>query len=157
MEIDERIPMNTSERAAWIALVLTPVTVAGYLVVVVPQLAGTAVGEIGWQVPMLWSMGINFVGTIVVTILVTIVAGIGAGLRHQELETGTDERDRGIDRLGGRVALGISAAGLLAVLVLAMIEVDVFWIGNAAFLIGAIGATAGAIAQVGAYRGVLRG
>jgi hypothetical protein len=115
------------------------------------------VAGLAWQVPMLWSIGINFVGTIVVTILATIVAGIGAGLRHHELDTSTDVRDRDIDRLGGRVALTISAGGLLAALVLAMLELDPFWIGSTAFLIGAIGATAGAIAQVRAYRGVFRG
>lgn len=157
MDADERIPLTTSERAAWIAAVLTPLTAAGYFVVVMPQLATSPVAGLAWQVPMLWSIGVNFVGTIVVTILATIVAGIGAGLRHHELDTSTDVRDRDIDRLGGRVALTISAGGLLAALVLAMLELDPFWIGSTAFLIGAIGATAGAIAQVRAYRGVFRG
>ncbi|MCS0500207.1 hypothetical protein [Protaetiibacter mangrovi] len=157
MDLDERIPMTTSERTAWIAAVLTPATVVGYLVVVAPQLASTPVDRLGWQAPMLWSMGINFVGTIVLTILATIVAGIGAGIRHEELDTSSDQRDRDIDRHGGRVALSISAAGLLAVLVLAMLELDAFWIGNAAFVVGAIGATAGSIAQIAAYRGTFRG
>lgn len=157
MHADERIPLTTSERAAWIAAVLTPVTAIGYFVVVVPQLATTPARDIGWQVPMLWSMGINFIGTIVVTILATIVAGIGAGLRREKLDTASDERDRDIDRHGGRVALGVASLGLLAALVLAMLEFDPFWIGSAAFLIGALGATAGAIAQLRAYRGVFRG
>lgn len=157
MEKTERVPLTTSERAAWIAAVLTPLTVLGYLAVVVPQLTSGPVSAIGWQGAMLWAIGINFVGTIVVTILATIVAGIGAGLRHEELDTASDERDRDIDRYGGRVALGIAAAGLLAALVLAMLELEPFWIGNAVFLIGAVGATAGAIAQVRAYRGVFRG
>jgi hypothetical protein len=154
---DDRIPATTSERTAWVAAVLTPLTAAGYVIVVAPQLSSTPVAGLGWQTPMLWSIGINFVGTIIVTILVTIVAGIGAGLRREELDTTSDERDRDIDRYGGRVALSIAAGGLLAALVLAMLELDPFWIGSAAFLIGAIGATAGAIAQLRAYRGAFRG
>jgi hypothetical protein len=157
MDADDRIPATTSERAAWVAMVLTPLTVAGYLIVVLPQLADTPLAAVDWQVPLLWSIGINLVATILVTMLVTIIAGIGAGLRREEFDTASDERDRGIDRHGTRVALTISAGGLLAVLVLAMFEVHPFWIGNAAFLIGAVGATAGAIAQVRAYRGVFRG
>ncbi|QNO38065.1 hypothetical protein H4J02_03275 [Protaetiibacter sp. SSC-01] len=153
----DRIPATTSERAAWIAAVLTPLTAIGYFAVVLPQLGGQPVADIGWQAPMLWSMGINFLGTIVVTIIATIIAGIGAGLRREELDTSSDERDREIDRHGGRVALAVAAAGLLVALVLAMLEADPFWIGNAAFLLGAAGATAGAIAQVRAYRGTFRG
>jgi len=157
MNDDDRIPSTTGERASWVAVVLTPLTAAGYFVVVLPQLVDTPARGLAWQLPMLWSIGINLVGTIVATILVTIVVGIGAGLRREELDTATDERDRDIDRYGGRVALTIAAGGLLAALVLAMLELDPFWIGSAAFLIGAIGATAGAIVQLRAYRGVFRG
>lgn len=157
MDDDQRIPTTTSERTAWVAAVLTPLATAGYFAFVLPQLADTRVADLAWQAPMLWSMGINFVGTIVVTMLVTIAAGIGAGLRRERLDTSSDVRDRDIDRYGSRVALTIAAGGLLAALVLAMLELDPFWIGSAAFLIGAIGATAGAIAQLRAYRGVFRG
>jgi hypothetical protein len=157
MSADDRIPSTTNERAAWVTMVLTPLTAAGYFVIVLPQLADTRVADLAWQAPMLWSMGINLVGTILVTILVTIVVGIGAGLRREQLDTSSDVRDRDIDRYGSRVALTIAAGGLLAALVLAMLELDPFWIGSAAFLIGAVGATAGAIAQLRAYRGVFRG
>jgi len=154
---DDRIPMTTSERAAWIALVLTPATVIWYFVVVLPQLAHTPASDIDWQVPMLWSFGVNFFGTIIATILVTIGAGIVAEARKQVFDTGSDVRDTQIDRAGGRVALAIASGGLLAVLILAMLELDVFWIGNAAFLIGAVGAFAGSIVQVRAYRGYFHG
>jgi hypothetical protein len=157
MNADDRILSTTSERTAWVAVVLTPLTAAGYFAVVLPQLSNTPVAGLGWQAPMLWSFGINFVGTMLATVVATIVAGIGAGLRREELDTTSDERDREIDRYGGRVALTIAAGGLLAALVLAMLELDPFWIGSAAFLIGAIGATAGAIAQLRAYRGTFRG
>lgn len=154
---DDHVPMTTAERAAWISLVLTPATVIGYFVVVLPQLAETPASDIGWQVPMLWSFGINFVGTIVATILVTILAGIVAGVRRQVFDTGSDVRDRDIERAGGRVALAVASGGLLVALILAMLELDVFWIGNAAFLIGALGAVAGSIVQVRAYRGYIHG
>lgn len=154
---DDRIPTTTGERAAWVALVLTPATVIWYFVVVLPQLELTPVEDIGWQVPMLWSFGVNFVGTIVATIIVSIGAGVVAEARKQVFDTGSDVRDKQIDRAGGRVALAIASGGLLVVLILAMLELDPFWIGNAAFLIGAIGATAGSIVQVRAYRGYFNG
>lgn len=154
---DDRIPMTTGERASWVALVLTPITVIWYFVVVLPQLSHTPASDIGWQVPMLWSFGVNFFGTIIATILMTIAAGIVAEIRKQVFDTGSDMRDKEIDRAGGRVALAISTFGLLVVLILAMIELDVFWIGNAAFFVGAVGATAGAIVQVRAYRGYFHG
>jgi len=154
---DDRIPMTTDERAAWVALVLTPATVIWYFAVVLPQLGGTPASDIGWQVPMLWSFGVNFVGTIIATILVTMGAGIVAGVRRQVFDTGSDVRDRDIERAGGRVALAVASGGLLVALILAMLELDVFWIGSAAFLVGAVGAVAGSIVQVRAYRGYAHG
>lgn len=154
---DTRIPMTTSERTAWIAVVLTPVTVIGYFLVVLPQLNDTPAADIDWQGPLLWSFGINVVGTIVLTILATIGASIVAEVKREKLDTGSDIRDRDIDRAGGRIALAIAAGGLLVALILAMLELDPFWIGNAAFLVGAIGATAGSVVQLRAYRGYFNG
>jgi hypothetical protein len=64
---------------------------------------------------------------------------------------------RAIDRYGDRLAQAITAFGAAIVLVLVMFEADHFWIGNALFLIGAMGATWGAIAKIRAYHGAFHG
>ena len=102
---------------------------------------------------MLWAIGASVVGAIVLAIVFAIVAAI---VTRREPENG-DIRDKQIERHGNRVAQSIVAFGSLGALVLAMLEVDVFWIGNALFFVGAVGAIIGTIVSIAAYRGVFRG
>lgn len=150
---DGREPMTVTEISRWALLVLVIATCAGYAFTVFPQLAERDAGEIGWQIPMIWAIGIQMVGTIVLSIIMAIVAGI---ITRREPEN-ADVRDKQIERHGDRIARAIAAFGCAAVLVLVMLELDWFWIGNALFAIGAIGAMAGAIASIRAYHGVFRG
>ena len=62
-------------------------------------------------------------------------------------------RDTQIERFGDRIALLWTAAGALVVLVLAMLEVDWFWIGSSVFVLGAIGSTWRDLVQIRAHRG----
>ncbi len=80
-----------------------------------------------------------------------------AGHRRPGRRGRVDVRDKEIERHGDRIAQAITAFGAAAVLALAMLEVDHFWIGNALFLIGAVGATWGSIAKIRAYRGAFHG
>ena len=102
---------------------------------------------------MLWAIGASVVGAIILAIVFAIVAAI---VTRREPENG-DIRDKQIERHGNRVAQSIVAFGSLGALVLAMLETDVFWIGNALFLVGAVGAVVGGIVSIVAYRGVFRG
>lgn len=146
---DEHVPLSYGERTAWTTAVTVPLGTVGYLVVVVPRVLRENVADVAWAGPMLWSMGFTLVAGVVGAILLAIVT--------REHDTSHDVRDTQIERYGDRIALVGTAAGAFAVLVLAMLEVDWFWIGTTLFLLGAIGTTAGAVAQLRAYRGAFVG
>lgn len=152
-DTDDVASMTMSERLSWVCAFAFPIALAGYFVAVLPQLASTPVGEIGWQVPVLIAIG----SAIVVAIVATIISAIVGGIITREAPAGDDIRDRQIERYGDRVAqtvIGISSA---LVLVLVMLEVEHFWIGSALFAIGSLGATWGAVAKIRAYRGSFNG
>ncbi|MBG0827147.1 hypothetical protein HS041_05155 [Planomonospora sp. ID67723] len=141
--------MTYAERNTWLYAVLVPVTSLAYFGVVVPHLFERPAAEVSWTVPMLWAIGATIAGGIVGSIVLAVAA------RDHRVES--DVRDRQIERYGDRVAQAITAFGAAVVLALAMLEVDHFWIGNALFLIGAVGATWGAVMKIRAYRGAFHG
>ena len=143
--------LTEGSRWAFLALVIVASTVYGFTVL--PQLSTTDAADIGWQIPMIWAIGIQIVGTIVLSILIAIVSAI---ITRREPEN-ADVRDKQIERYGDRIAQAVMAFGGAAVLVLVMFELDAFWIGNALYAFGALGAVIGAIASIRAYHGVFRG
>jgi hypothetical protein len=146
--------MTFAERNTWVSAFVLPATSLAYFAVVLPRLGDQPASEVSWVAPMLWAIGAGIVGTIVGTILVSIGAGIA---NRGVLESKEDVRDKQINRYGDRIAQAVTGFGTAAVLVLVMFEVDYFWIGNALFLLGAIGATWGAIAKIKAYHGAFHG
>ena len=150
---DEREPLSLTEGSRWAFLALVIATSIGYAAVIVPQLSTTPVADIGWQLPMIGAVGITMVGTIALSIVLAIVTAI---VTRRE-PASADVRDTQIERYGDRIAQATMAFGAAGVLVLAMLELDPFWIGNALYLIGAVGAIIGAIASLRASRGVFRG
>ena len=150
---DDQRSFTTNEISTWASLVLILVTTAWYVIVIAPQLSTVPVDDIEWQVPLLWAVGISIVGAIVIA----IVLSIGTAIVTRQEPEGGDIRDKQIDRHGTRVGLAIMAGGSVLALVLAMLEVHVFWIGNAVFLIAALGTVIGQIVSLRAYHGVFRG
>ena len=150
---DDRVTPTTAQISRWASLTIIVASSIWYFATVLPQLGKTSAADIDWQVPMLWAIGASIVGAIVLAIVFAIVTAI---VTRREPENG-DIRDRQIERHGNRVAQSIVAFGTLGALVLAMLEVDPFWIGNTLFFIGAIGATVGTVVSIVAYRGVFRG
>lgn len=150
---DEREPMTLTEGSRWAFLALVIATTIVYGSIVIPQLSTTSPADIGWQIPMIWAIGITMVGTIVLSIVLAIITAI---ITRRE-PASADVRDKQIERYGDRIAQATMAFGTAGVLVLAMLELDWFWIGNALYLIGAVGAIIGAIASLRASRGVFRG
>ena len=150
---DDRNPMTLSEGSKWAFLVIVLVTSVFYWVTVLPQLSTTAAADIGWQIPMLWAIGCSIVGTIVLS----IVIAIGTAIVTRREPENADVRDKQIERYGDRIGQAIMAYASAGVIVLVMFEVDWFWIGNALYLIGAVGAVVGTIASIRAYRGYFHG
>ncbi len=150
---DERDPMTLTEGSRWAFLLIVVATSIWYWVTVLPQLGTTEAADIGWQIPMLWAIGTSIVGTIVLS----IVIAIGSAIVTRREPENADVRDKQIERYGDRIAQAIMSFATAGVLVLVMFEVDWFWIGNALYLIGAVGAVVGAIASIRAYRGYFHG
>ncbi|MDI1464038.1 hypothetical protein QEZ54_23925 [Catellatospora sp. KI3] len=151
---EERVAMTFGQRNAWVAAFVMPAATIAYFAVVLPRLRVQPAAEVSWVAPMLWTIGATMVGTIIGFILVSIASGIA---NRGVLESGEDVRDKQIDRHGDRLAQSVTAFGTAAVLVLVMVEADHFWIGNALFLIGSVGATLGSIAKIRAYHGTFHG
>lgn len=146
---DDHVRMTSEERNTWWAAILVPVTTLGYLAVVLPRLLDRPAAEVAWVAPMLWAIGATFVGT--------ILGAIGSAIVTRDGGAERDVRDRQIERHGDRIAQVVTAFGAAAVLALVMLRADHFWIGNTLFLIGAVGATWGAVAKIRAYRGAFHG
>ncbi len=146
---DERMTKTLDERSVWAYAIVGPLATLTYFVVVLSQLAQRPPAEIQWQVPMLIAIGVIMLGTILGTILSAIATAIATGGR--ETEFGSDIRDKQINRYGQRATEIVSGLALGAVLVLAMLDLDTFWIGNAAFAMGAVGGLWGAIVKIRAY------
>ena len=142
---DERVPLSYGERTAWTYAVVIPAGTLAYLAVVIPRVLTEPVEQVAWAGPMLWSMGLTIVASILGAIVFAIIV--------RDHEGRQDVRDTQIARSGDRIALLWTAAGAVVVLPLSMLEVDWFWIGTSAFVLAAIGSTWGAILQIRAYRG----
>ncbi|WP_341933306.1 hypothetical protein MRBLWO14_002313 [Microbacterium sp. LWO14-1.2] len=140
--------MVYEERNVWAGLIVSVLVIPAYIVIVLQQAASTPVAEIDWLPPMLWTIGVGIVATIVVS----VVWGIVAGARDPDGVGRSDIRDRDISRMGGRVEQGFLVIAGLAVIALCAIGADVFWIANAMFAGFAVSAVVGGVARAIAYR-----
>ena len=86
-------------------------------------------------------------------VAVAIVANIVAGMlsRREEVDR-KDERDRQIHRIGEYVGFHVMSIAALGPLLLAMAEVDYFWIANALYLAFCLAALGSAATKIVAYR-----
>lgn len=137
--------MSYDEKNTWVYGVVALVGYATYLAMVLGRMQGTPVADVAYIAPMLWTIG--------ACILVSILASIVIAIRWPREANLRDERDREIDRAGTNVGQSFLVFGLLAALILAMVEADHFWIANVAYLGFALSAVLGSAAKLGAYRG----
>ncbi len=117
--------MSHEEKGTWVALVVSLVTFAAYLAVVLTRLRGSTPAEVAYAAPMLWTIGTAIVLTIVVRLAVQLV-------RPSETHR-ADERDRQIGRAGEFTGGLVLAVAMLAPLALTLAQVSYFWIANAIF------------------------
>ncbi|WP_062077133.1 hypothetical protein [Demequina globuliformis] len=151
---DSPEPMTVAERGVWIFLITNITAAVAYAIVVVPRALSQPIDEVSWVVPMLWAIGLQIVGTIVGSIVAAIGSALGLALRGRspEVELASDERDKDIERYGSRMTQGVLGAGTLVTLVLAMLDADTFWIGNAVFAFGVVSGVVEAVVKIRAYR-----
>ncbi len=120
-----RDAMGYKERSTWIELAVTMGASVWYLVAIAERAQVVPLAEVAFQGPMIRATVISIVASIVLHILYGIVAG------HRD--TQEDQRDRQVSRFGDWVGLFPLATGAGAALILAMLEVDHFWVANAIY------------------------
>ncbi|MDZ8170496.1 hypothetical protein [Microbacterium xanthum] len=141
--------MAYAERNTWAQLIASLAGTIVYVVLVAPELWRVPIDEVEWVWPMVWTVA----GAIVLSIVLSIGWGILAGMRDPEETHTADQRDREIEWFGDRIGVAFLVIGALSALVLAMLDVDTFWIGNAIFFGFFLSAFIGGIARLSAYRG----
>ncbi len=140
--------MVYEERNTWVGLIVSVVGISVYVLLVFQQAGDGPLTDVVWWPLMLWTI----VGSIVASIVISILWGIVAGVRDRDGVGKSDQRDRDIAYMGGRVGQAFSVIAGLGVIVLCALEADWFWIANTMFFGFALSALVGGIASVTAYR-----
>lgn len=136
--------MAHEEKRTWIMAIVTAIAYAAYLVVVLGRVDGGSLADVPYVAPLLWTIG----AAIVATILLSIAADIAAGGKPSK----KDQRDREIGRFGEYVGQSFVVIGAVTTMVLAMAEVDPFWIANAMYLAFVLSSLLGSVTKIFAYR-----
>ncbi|WP_456787161.1 hypothetical protein [Cellulomonas sp. P5_C5] len=136
--------MSYEERNVWVMFVVSVLAYAVYVVVVLTRAQDVPLTEVAYVGPLLWSIG----GAIVVSILASIAVGL-ANRRDGHM---TDQRDKEINRVGERTGQSFVVIGALAAMVLALLEVDWFWIANVIYLCFVLSAILSSMTKLAAYR-----
>lgn len=136
--------MSFEEKRAWIMVVVAVGGYAAYLVVILGRAGDAPVSEVPYVAALLWTMGIGVVVSIVLHALAAVTSPEDAGK--------IDERDRAIGRFGEYAGSSFIVLGGLAAMIMAMVELDHFWIANVVYLGFVLSAIVGSTAKILAYR-----
>jgi hypothetical protein len=140
--------MSLEEKRWWSYAAIALVVPAIYFAIVLPQIGGTPVEEIEFQVPLLIAGGAGAL----LGVIANIVLRIASDIRSTRGAARIDQRDRDINRLGEYVAGIVLAVAMGVPFVLAMLEVDHFWIAHAMYLAFVLWALAGSAVKLVTYR-----
>ncbi|HEV7741733.1 MAG TPA: hypothetical protein VGO65_04885 [Pseudolysinimonas sp.] len=132
--------MSKEEKRAWILLVCAVAAYATYLALVLTQVRGGDLTSVAYGVPLLATVG----GSIVLSILLDIFVG---GRPEPK-----DQRDREISRFGDAMGQAFVIIGAVAAMLLAIADLDAFWIANVVYLCFVLSAVLGSVAKITAYR-----
>ncbi len=136
--------MAFEEKSAWIYAAITFTFPVIYFAIVLGQLPRVAVGDIEFQIPLVAMV----VGAIALTIAAHIVLAVAA----PEDAGKRDQRDKDIYRYGEYVGGVVTSVAAVVPFILALMEIDHFWIANTIYLAFVLGAASGSIAKIVAYR-----
>lgn len=135
--------MAFEEKRAWIMLVVSAVAYAAYLAITVGRVGPTPLADVSYASTLLWSVG--------AAIGVQIALNIAVGMASAKDAKKKDQRDREIYRLGEHIGQSFVVIGGVAALLMAMAEVDHFWIANVIYLTFFLSAVLGSVARIFAY------
>ena len=132
------------EKRAWIMAVVAICAYAVYLIVVLGRAGSVPLVDVPYVATLLWTVGAAIVASIVLHAAASIASPKDAGRK--------DQRDREIGRFGEHIGQSFVVIGGVAALVMAMAELDHFWIANAVYLAFVLSSLLGSIAKIAAYR-----
>ena len=132
--------MDTEEKSSWIQLILAVAAYGTYLVLLLGRAGETPFPETPYVDLLLWTIGGSIVASIVLHIF------FAPRLFKK------DQRDREIGRFGDAMGQAFVVIGALGALVLALFDLDGFWIANVVYLCFVLSAILSSIAKIVAYR-----
>lgn len=136
--------MSYEEKGMWVYLVTTVGSFAVYVAVILDRAGGAPLARVSYVAPMLLTIGISIVASIVGRIAVETARPSD---RHRR-----DARDRDINRFGEYVGALVLAVAMAVPFVLALADVDQFWIANAMYAAFTMWALVSTSVKLVAYR-----
>lgn len=136
--------MSFEEKSAWIMGVVATGSYGVYLAILLGMAGTMPLAEVPYVAPLLWTIGASIAASIALHILLGIISPKEAGKK--------DQRDREIYRFGEYIGQSFVVIGGVAALLLAMAEVDHFWIANVIYQTFVLSAILGSVAKIVAYR-----
>lgn len=136
--------MPFEEKSAWVMGVVAVSSYGVYLAIVLGMAGATPLADVPYVAPLLWTVGASIAVSIVLHIVMGISAPAEAGKK--------DQRDKEIYRFGEYIGQSFVVIGGVSALLMAMAELDHFWIANVIYLTFVLSAILGAVAKIVAYR-----
>jgi hypothetical protein len=136
--------MSFEEKGTWVSLVVTVGTYTAYLIIILGRADGVPLTEVSYVATLLWTIGI--------AIGLMIIGRIAVAVAKPSEADKSDVRDKEINRFGDYVGQSLVVVGGLAALIMAMAEVDHFWIANALYLAFVLSGILAAVTKLIAYR-----
>jgi len=136
--------MTSEEKRAWVSAVVTVVAYTAYVLIILGRAENTPITEVAYISTLFWSIGAS--------ILASIVLHIAVSIGPLEDACKADQRDRQINRFGDYVGQWFVILGGIAVLGMAMAELNHFWIANVVYLAFVLSALLGCVTKIIGYR-----
>ena len=136
--------MTYEQKGRWVYLVVTLGAYCAYVAVILGRSGTGALVDVAYVAPMLWTIGI--------AIVVSIVGRIAVEIARPSRPQRADVRDRDINRSGEYLAGLILAVAMVLPLGLTMAQAGHFWIANAMYAAYVVSTVAGTVTKLVAYR-----
>lgn len=136
--------MSYEEKGVWVYLGAGVLTYAVYLTIVLRRADGGPLTDVHYVPVLLWMLAVS-VGF-------SVLGRIAFEVARPSESSAADVRDKEVRRFGEYVGGSLLSIAVVGVLVLAVLEVDHFWIANAIYLAFVLQAVVSSVARLVAYR-----
>lgn len=144
--------MSYEERGVWVYFMVTVGTYAAYVAIILGRADGTPLEDVSYVAILLWSIGIAIAVNIVGRIVVEIVSAVAREITRTPDGMHIDARDKEINRFGEYVGGIVLGGSMVVPLVLALADVDQFWIANAIYAALVLSSCVSSVLKLIAYR-----